>query len=177
MPNILTLIAGNAFARPQTQRFPRRAAPAAAFRGAVELDASRCITCGICSEVCVSAAIEVRPGVRDGSWSYDPGACTFCGFCVTHCPMDALSQAEDRGEPYGRAGEQRTIATVSYPDCERCGSPTLPSAVQVGDLALPHAAAELRARARLCPDCRQRATALAMMRNLSEMKPEGRNGR
>jgi ferredoxin len=177
VPNILTLITGNLLAGPQTLRFPQRVAPAPAFRGAVELDAGRCITCGVCAEVCVSAAIEVRPGVGDGSWTYDPAACTFCGACVSHCPVEALRQAADRGDPYGRPGDQRTVVVVPYPACERCGCPTLPSAVRVSDSALPQASKDLRARAGLCPACRRRTTAEAMMNSLSELKPEGRDGR
>lgn len=177
MPNILTLITGNLLAGPQTLRFPQRVAPASAFRGAVELDAGRCITCGICADVCVSAAIEVLPDTGEGRWAYDPGACTFCGVCVSHCPVDALAQAGDRGDPYGRPGEQRTSVVVPYPPCERCGAPTLPSGVRVSGTALPHAPEELRARAGLCPGCRQRATAEAMMNSWNELKPEGRDGR
>lgn len=177
MPNILSVIAGNFFSGPTTLRFPQRSAPAPAFRGAVELDPSRCITCGICSDVCVSAAIHVDSGVAEGRWAYDPAFCTFCGVCVSHCPMEALSQAGDRGDPYGRPGEQSTVLAVPYPECERCGTPTLPSGAGVTAAALPQASAELRSRSGLCPTCRQRATAAAMMRNLSELRPEGRDGR
>ncbi len=176
MASILSLITGNLLSGPQTERFPQRSNPAQAFRGAVEVDAQRCITCGICAGVCVSAAITVETGATQGRWAYDPAFCTFCGVCVTHCPTQALQQAGDRGEPYGRPGEQSVSVVVAYPDCERCGTP-LPGGGSLIAGALPEASAELLARAGLCPTCRKRATAEAMMKNLNELKPEGRNGR
>jgi ferredoxin len=160
--NIFHLIAGNLRRGPETQRFPERQAPAPAFRGNVAVDPDACVTCGICAEVCVSAAIELRPDEASCEWIYDPARCTFCGFCVTHCPADALTQAADRGASCGRPGEQIQIVTVDYPACGQCGQPTLPRSDVLLTLAFPQAAGELHDRARLCETCRQRATALVM---------------
>jgi ferredoxin len=160
--NIFHLIAGNLRRGPETQRFPERQAPAAAYRGHLAMDPDACVTCGICADVCVSAAIELRPAQDSCEWIYDPARCTFCGVCVTHCPADALRQAADRGASCGRPGEQTQVVTVDFPACQVCGKPTLPHSEVLLSMAFPHAAGELRERARLCEDCRQRATALVM---------------
>jgi len=162
MTNIFHVIAGNLRAGPQTQRFPAREAPAPAYRGNVRMDADACVTCGICADVCVSAAIELRPVQASCDWVYDPASCTFCGVCVTHCPVDALTQVSDRGSSCGRPGEQAVVVTVTYPPCRECGRPTLPYSDALLAAAFPQAPAEIRDRARLCESCRQRETAEAM---------------
>ena len=161
--NIFNLITGNWLRGPQTtQRFPLREAPAVAFRGHVAMDPNLCVTCGICADVCVSAALEVVPTPSECSWTYDPAACTFCGACVEHCPVGALTQANDRGPSYGLPGEQAVTITVDYPACSSCGRPAMPYSEALLHTAFPGAGSELRSRARLCGDCRQRASVLAM---------------
>lgn len=164
--NILSLIARNLTRGPQSHRFPDRPIPAAGYRGAVVIDPGLCLTCGICETVCVSAAIEVQPGEQPGAacgtWSYDPGRCTFCGACVRHCPTSALHQESDRVPPYRRPGDEVLTSTVAYPACAGCGRPTLPHHPAVIDKALSQTSDVLAERARLCPDCRQRATIAAM---------------
>ena len=161
--NIFNLIAGNWLRGPQTtQRFPLREPPAAAFRGHVAMDASVCVTCGICADVCVSAAIEVVPMGSTCTWTYDPAACTFCGACVQHCPVDALTQAADRGASCGLPGDQAVTVTVDYPACSTCGRPATPFSEALLQTAFPGAGSELRNRARQCGDCRQRASVLAI---------------
>ena len=177
--NIFHLIAGNLRRGPETQRFPARQAPGPAYRGHVAVDPDACLTCGICADVCVSAAIELRPAEESCEWVYDPARCTFCGVCVTHCPADALTQAADRGPSSGRPGEQTLTVRVDFPACLECGRPTLPQNEILLSAAFPHAARELHDRARLCEGCRQRATALVMKKamggsNVSEGHSHGR---
>jgi ferredoxin len=160
--NILQLIAANLRAGRQTNRYPDRPIPAAGFRGPVVVDPSICLTCGVCEEVCVSAAIEVCQGETAGSWSYDPGRCTFCGACVRHCPVQALHQEPDRGPWYVRPGETGLHEAVAYPPCAACGRPTLPPTAALLRAAYPGTDVDLAGRAKLCPDCRSRASAAAM---------------
>ncbi len=160
--NIFNVAVANLLHGPTTQRFPNREAPAAAFRGHVGMDADLCVTCGICAEVCVSAAIKVVPAEATCAWIYDPAACTFCGSCVEHCPVDALTQAADRGSACARPGDQAVTITVEYPACTECGRPAMAFSEALLNRALPGAANELRKRARLCGDCRQKSSVLAM---------------
>jgi ferredoxin len=162
--NIFNLAFANLLHGPTTQRFPNREAPAPAFRGHVEIDSDLCVTCGICALVCVSAAIEVVPLEATCSWTYDPAACTFCGSCVEHCPVDALTQAADRGPACALPGAQAVTITVEYPACSECGRPAMAYSEALLQLALPGATDDLRKRARLCGDCRQKSSVLAMKR-------------
>ncbi len=160
--NIFNLAIANLLHRPTTQRFPNREAPTGVFRGHVTMDPDLCVTCGICAQVCVSAAIQVVPLEADCTWTYDPAACTFCGSCVEHCPVDALTQAADRGSACALPGDQALTITVTYPACSECGRPAMPYSEALLQLALPGAADELRHRARLCGDCRQKSSVAAM---------------
>ena len=160
--NILNLIGGNWIRRPQTQRYPERQPPAAEYRGNVVNDPSICVACGICAHVCVSAAIELHPAEDSCTWVYDPARCTFCRFCVQHCPVDALSQMPDRGATAHRPGEQVHTTIIEYPRCPECGNPAMPYSETLVERAYGQHAEALRERARLCPDCRRRATGQAM---------------
>jgi ferredoxin len=127
----------------------------------------------------VSAAIELEPAQNSCAWIYDPARCTFCGACVTHCPVDALTQAGDRGPSCARPGEQVETITVQYPACRECGEPAMPYSEALIRMAFPGAVDELKDRARLCENCRQRATVLVMKKafgvsNGSERNSHGR---
>ena len=163
--NIVSLVLRNVTRGPQSHRFPDRPVPAPGYRGPIVVDPALCMTCGICETVCVSAAIEVRPGEQpgaaSGTWSYDLGRCCFCGACIRHCPTSALHNEPDRGLPY-RPGDRTLTSQITYPPCTACGRPTLPHTPAVINKALSHTADVLTERAGLCPDCRQRATVAAM---------------
>lgn len=161
--NILNLISGNALRGPETVRFPDRKAPVAAYRGNVVMDPEKCIACGICSHVCVSAAIEVSSADDHSEWTYDPARCTFCGACVDHCPVAALTQEPDRGPSYGRPGELAETILVLHPACPDCGKPTMPvGGTAVLSRAFKDVTAETHRRASLCEHCRQKATVSAL---------------
>lgn len=175
--NILNLIAGNWARGPETRRFPDRQAPTPEYRGNVVNDLTKCVGCGICTQVCVSAAITLRSGEESCTWTYDPANCTFCGFCVSHCPVTALSQAADRGTTARKAGEQATDTKVEYPLCPRCGKPALPFSEDLIHTAYGQRAGELRDRARLCEGCRRNATAEVMRKAFGAMSDTDRRSR
>lgn len=52
-----------------------------------KVDASRCIGCRICEQVCPVQAIEMV----NGKAIIDPEKCTGCGLCVEQCPTGAIS--------------------------------------------------------------------------------------
>jgi formate hydrogenlyase subunit 6/NADH:ubiquinone oxidoreductase subunit I len=159
--NILELLAGNLARGPQTRRFPDRPERAPDYRGAVVNDPGICVTCGICSTVCPSAAIELEPGHDSSRWVYDPARCMFCGSCVMHCPVGALSQEPDQSRT--SHPEHDTVAvTVTYPLCPDCGAPAPPYNEGLLERAFGERAPELRARARRCERCRTRDTVQGM---------------
>lgn len=174
--NILHLLGGNGTHRPRTQRFPDRQAPAADFRGDVTNDPALCVACGICAQVCPSAAIELTPSGDSCAWVYDSGRCTFCGICVQHCPVDALRQAADRGATSHRPGEREETEVIPYPPCPECGRPAMPISERLIDVAYGRRTDELDWRARLCEQCRRRATGQVMRRTFGAMGDDEGSG-
>lgn len=67
----------------------------------LELDAARCVLCGLCVDVCPTACLRIA-AVDAGAASalvLDETACLRCGLCVDRCPADALElvhAAEER---------------------------------------------------------------------------------
>ncbi|WP_128378721.1 4Fe-4S binding protein [Streptomyces cavernae] len=173
--NILHLIGGNWIRRPLTQRFPDREPPPAEYRGHVTNDAAACVACGICTQVCVSAAIELRPAESSCAWVYDPARCTFCGFCVQYCPVDALRQVSDRGAWAHSPHEQTDTTVIDYPPCAECGKPAMPYSENLVSTAYGERTEELRRRARLCEHCRRQVTAEVMRKTFSVMSDAGRS--
>lgn len=157
MTNILTLLADNLRRPTVTLRFPDRPKPAASYRGMVRMDPEKCLACGICEYVCVSASITVDRHETSCDWSYDPGRCTFCGRCVRYCPGGALTQGEERPPAYAATGQLDEVHKVDYPACESCGEPTIPFSEALLSVAFDTVTEELRHRTRLCEKCRTRA--------------------
>ncbi len=54
----------------------------------IELDASVCVGCGFCSQVCPHAVFAIRKGK---AVFMDRDACIECGACVRNCPVEALT--------------------------------------------------------------------------------------
>lgn len=173
--NIFNLITGNAIQSPQSLRFPERHTPTPFYRGRVVMDPAKCLACGICDYVCVSAAIEVTPGEGQCEWTYDPARCTYCGRCVDHCPGAALTQADDRGPSYGRPGELAEKVIVIYPSCPECGKPAIPFNDAVLGVAFKDVTAQLRERVHLCDRCRRKATVTALKKGFGATADTERN--
>lgn len=167
MTNILTLMTSNIRKRPVTLRFPDRPKPSVRYRGAVQFDPAKCLTCGICEYVCVSAAITVDRNETDCEWSYDAGRCTFCGRCVRYCPGEALSQQEERPSAYEVSGGMEERHTVEYVACSSCGRPTMPFNETMLAQAFTAVTDEVRSRTRLCEKCRTRIAQDAVKQSFS----------
>jgi ferredoxin len=172
--NILTLISRNLRRAPGTLRLPERVVPAERFRGLVRNQTDKCIACGICDHVCVSGAIVVT-GLEDHcEWRYDPGACTFCGRCVDHCPGGALTQEEDRAPTYSLSGGLTQDECIAYPACPQCGLPARPYNERMLSIAHDDIGPEFRARIRLCERCRRRRSQTVLKKGFGG-NDDGRN--
>lgn len=167
MTNILTLLAANLGSSPVTVRYPNRPKAAENYRGLVRMDPERCIACGICEYVCVSASITVNRQPDHSDWSYDPGRCTFCGRCVRYCPVEALSQSGEKPPTYSSAGALDVSNRVDYPLCTSCGEPTLPFSETVLTTAFGEITEALRERTHLCKRCRTREAQEAVKTSFS----------
>ena len=58
------------------------------------VDQERCVSCGLCVELCPEQAISMS---LNYIVAIDPGTCTGCGSCVDECPNEAISLGRQLG--------------------------------------------------------------------------------
>ena len=68
----------------------------------LKYDDSKCLGCGICSEVCPTSSLRLGPTVpiargliEMDCLSVNANSCVLCGLCSVACPFDALSLTID----------------------------------------------------------------------------------
>lgn len=102
---------GSLFKKPETRLYPfETKTPPAGAKGHVEIDAEKCILCGICQKVCPCGAIEVSKPER--TWAIDPFRCVQCISCVPACPKGCLEMLPD----YTPIATAMYKNTVTVPD-------------------------------------------------------------
>ncbi|MEG2000903.1 MAG: 2Fe-2S iron-sulfur cluster-binding protein, partial [Evtepia sp.] len=85
-------------------------------------DNSKCIKCLRCVSVCDKiqtlgvwelrgSGAHARVGVRDGA-KLDEINCSFCGQCVTHCPVGALRERDDTEKVFEALRDPKKIVVV-----------------------------------------------------------------
>ena len=94
MKNVLR----NLLSRNATRKYPYvRREPFPYYRGPVQIDAEKCILCGICAKKCPSQCIAIDP--KEGTWDLDLLACIYCASCVEACPKQCLSMGKEHPAP------------------------------------------------------------------------------
>ena len=96
---ILPKLLQNLFSKPMTVRFPHESIPIAeGYRGEHIYDMDKCISCGLCANICPNKAIEMVEAPKEYKDKYpktypkiDLGKCCFCGLCQDICAKDAIS--------------------------------------------------------------------------------------
>ena len=156
MFRVLRLMAGNLSKGPATIPFPGQVPAPDLFRGAVRLEPSRCLACGMCAYVCVSRAITGEDRTGEYHWSYDPGRCTFCARCADRCPGEALSMEPIPLDPYRQQGGLAREVAVPLPVCPDCGQPVRNTPEAWLHAAFGQVDERTRELARLCVRCRRR---------------------
>lgn len=92
------MLVKNMFSKPMTVKFPQESIPIPdGYRGEHKFDIDKCISCGLCANICPNRAIEMVEISDEYKNKYpkkypkiDLGKCCFCGLCENICPRDAL---------------------------------------------------------------------------------------
>jgi len=86
------------FSKPITVQFPREAIEIPeGYRGEQEYDIDNCISCSLCSQICLNKAIEMVEMPEEYKEKYpkkypkiDLRKCCFCALCQDICPKKCL---------------------------------------------------------------------------------------
>jgi len=170
MLGILKILTGNLVQGPATLRFPEQAPVPPGLRGLVRMQPERCLACGMCAYVCVSAAVSGADRVTEYEWHYDPGKCTFCARCADRCPGRAIALEEAPPPSYRASGELAVTLRVPYPACPQCGKPASNFTEEWLGQAFRQVGGETREVLRLCPACRRKRTQKALKTGLEGAK-------
>ena len=99
------------FRKPATLKYPFEKLPVSeGFRGRPVWDMRKCISCGLCSRVCPSGAIEMAGKGMKAEIKHYVDRCMFCGQCAESCPRNAITMSRE----YELAGFNRSKMLYEY---------------------------------------------------------------
>ena len=102
---------GSLFKKPETILYPLETKPQpAGLKGHIEIEAEKCILCGMCDRSCSTDCISVDKKAR--TWEINRFGCVQCGYCVTVCPKKCLTMNPN----YWAASTEITIDRVGIPE-------------------------------------------------------------
>lgn len=183
--NFLKVLWNNLRQGPVTDAFPfGETYTPERLRGRVEVDASLCVGCGTCENVCVAGAIHISRKADSSGFDVTVwrNTCCLCAQCRHYCPTGAISLSPNWHNAHRNTEKYTwlTRASVTYDTCEACGArmrflpPSLIDRVYAG-----HPEVNVRRVSHLCPACRQLDTAVAEERachidHLQNLQDEGK---
>jgi hydrogenase-4 component H len=131
------------------------------FRGAVRIDASKCIGCGACVRACPSNALELIESPDRVVIRYFVGRCIFCWRCLDSCPVGAIAGTREFELATDKVEDLFNYTVHSRAECGECG----------GGFATRRLLSYVNARSRvaeyysnLCLDCRRSRVVEAVAR-------------
>lgn len=102
------------FGKGNTVQYPDEKIPMSArFRGGfLDLNADKCIACGLCAMACPNHVIVITTGKDESSnkkcltaYRHHAGLCLYCNLCLEACPTQALAWTRN----YEMAGYSRDV--------------------------------------------------------------------
>ena len=98
------------------------------FRGKLQIDTEKCITCGACAMVCASGATtRVEEDGKVGVKVQYP-KCIFCGQCQDTCPTEALKLTTEFALTTDKPEELVLVNELPLAKCQSCGGPVASNA-------------------------------------------------
>ena len=96
---VIPRLVRNLFSKPMTVKFPHESIPIPeGYRGAHAYVGEKCISCGLCAEICPNRAIEMIEAPEAQKEKYpkrypeiDLGKCCFCRLCEDICSTGAIT--------------------------------------------------------------------------------------
>jgi len=121
--------------------------------GWLDIDAAKCSGCGLCADICPTAALEFR-AEAGASLSFRHDLCVACGRCARHCPEQCLGLT--RGLDLARWDAPPAVLHSSLMQhCPQCGAAVAPRAtIETLQARLVTAGIKDVAYLELCAECK-----------------------
>lgn len=126
------------------------------FRGAIEVDPSKCVGCGACTRICPPKALTLTVEGSTIILKYFAGRCIFCGMCADTCPEKAIRITREFELATGNIFDLYRDVEHEARVCSTCGKTFISKKlISKIELKVPDVPQEVMD---LCPECRRRET-------------------